>query len=988
MAGVYDEQTDLENNSSGVGTPEDKAQEIKNLEDSFAAKDAKYPDNHPSKEPEPASLYNPANAIGAKNAFSRFSVAFNNNRRGFLLGGGILGTVIALVVAGFSIAVPFQLVHIKEVVASELGGIQEQQLSKRRMRILTRAYFFNNGQFDGYKAKGSLFSFAENAKTDRLKADLEAKGYKIEPETKNGKYTGRFTSIIGPDGVKINESDSLWQRRSALSSAIEDLYPSKSGLWRSKQTQKMYRRYGLERGKWWTDNEATRKLASAEERLKKKIRDTLEGKNPSSSVNKVSESGNQTDTPDPANEKATSLAGAAEDAAQAEFEGLTSGADLTPLNGDLASSVVNTNPAKAFGEGVLNVVKITGPIDGACQAVSAANTIATVSRAQKALQTAKYASLILSMADGVKTGQVDSRSLNDLMTAMNKKDPQTGRSFSASGGWQTLSTKKSIKASYANTYDAGGGFSGEIQTALNQFYSVIPGGKAGTKGTCGTLANPFVQIGSGAIGIVTGFFSAGSSIVVKAAAQTAIEVGKQILIGYATQLGIKAATGTIVDGTEKGERMGDAFSSGAGTMMAMNGSARGFKPLTKKQFAVQQQEYLAYVNDRYKDKSIKERMFDSGNPNSVSYKAVAAITTFRAQGIIGTLASLPASFISFGTKPALAEDQSCNQEEIVANQIQTDAFCNPIMGNTDAELDKIDPIENVIWMYENKYVDGEGVPQGDFAAYTTSCFENEKVNVLFTVDNDYVSEFTPQCFDVGATTAKGIGLHERFRAFQLDSGLLDCIKGYAENGYCDEGDGQQATTAPDGSQITPGPNADATTKEILKQCNSNTATGKVKIVCAAVNLDGIPYGSGFGATSNYLTKDPTEIGCNGFTNISIARATNGKYLKNYCSQTYATQGVKEKQFQQIPLESVEPGDIVIRYSSCGCTGVCGGADPQGRFGHVAVVVSYNKSTGEITVAEASSKSRPSGLREPTKAKWSPSNKYGFSFGMRYIGGGL
>ncbi len=861
---VYDQEKEKEQSTPGNDGDNSTADNIRGLEDSFGAKDAEYPEGHPSKSKEqsaldsispgksplkppiqPTDMYNPTAAI-AKGAFSRFYANVGNNKKSVGIGGGIVGVIIIAIIAGFSAFLPFELLHIKEVAVQELSGVQEQVMDKRRMRIMTRAYFFRDGKLDGYKARGSMFSFVENRKSTKIVADLETRGYKIKPELDaNGNYTGRFKEIIGPDGKVINDGDSLWQRRSALRTAMNDVYPAKTALWRSKQTSKMYARYGLVRGKWWSDNAATRKLASAEERLKQKIRDTMN--KPvlaNGQVDPVPDK-KQDGTADPAGQKANTAAGELADgidaAAQEEYAAANSGTETAPLAGNPQSPDLAIKPGKAFAEGILNVIKITGPIDGACQGISAANTISKVSRVQKALQLAKYSSLILSMADGLKAGKVDSKSLNEMMTAMNKPDPETGKSFFASAGWQTLSTHKQVTGAYTTTYNSSGGTSGEIKNILDKFYGLV-GGKSNVKTTCGTLNNPFIQVGSGVLGIGAAIFTGGAEAAAKLPAQAAIELGKQFIIGYATQLGVKAATGTIVSGAEKGERMGDAFSSGAGTMTALNASSRGFKPLTKSQFTAQKQEYLAYQATQFNALPLKEKILSSENQNSVAYKSMSGVAMIQNKGIIGTIASIPKSLFSFGNlnaKAASQETPACTDEDIVANNIQTDGFCNPIMGNTDDELDKIDPIENMIWMQDNGYVDGDGKPLGVFADYTKFCFNDEdgtqgdKVSVLFS-EGDYVSEFTSECFDAGTTTGYvanpansntstvsffsklfsqkataasntptvRIGLHERFRAFRLDTGIIECTNDFLDNGYCNDQVGGSDSSS-DGSTTSP-----------------------------------------------------------------------------------------------------------------------------------------------------------------------------------------
>lgn len=1003
---VYDDQKQDEQKDTTTLPGDDElrartgisASEEKEMEDSARSDVAKKEDDFAGKqsgqesegeEVEPVDLYNPGAAIGSATPFGKFQVMFGKNKKGFMAG-GFIGIFMLVIVGGMGSLIPHELIHIKEVVAQNIGGVQQDVLDKRRMRILQKAYFFrDDGKFAGYKQKGTLFSFLDNRKSNKLVTDLETRGYKIDPELNGTKWTGKFKSIIGPDGVPLNDSDSLWSRRSAMRAAIDDTYPSKSALWRSKQTSLMYKRYGLTRGKWWTDNEATRKMTSAKERLKEKVRSAMMRGSPANPTVDPAQAGKDKDgKPIPAEQaKAGEINSGIQDALAAEQEAAKTGVPTPPLNGDV--DINPTTGLSAVGGSVLKVAGITQVADNACQIAGIGNTIVVTSRAAKALQLAQYSSLILAAADGMKAGDVDGKMINDIMIAVNGLDPETKKNFFASGGWLSVSGKSPVKATYGTTYDAGGGLTGQLKGILDTAYSSL-GGKKNVKGTCKTLANPFVQAGSAVVGIGAIVFSGGTIGVGKLALQAAYEVAKFTLIGYGTQLAIKAATGTIISGTEVGERMGDAFMSGSGRLFAMNGMARGFRPLTKTEYVYQQNEFNANQNAKFAAMPLSKRMFSLENQNSISSKALDTFGEAQNSNVASFIAKIPSLFGSFISAKTLAEDaNTCNQEEIVNANIQTDSFCNPIIGNTDSELNKIDPIENLIWMYDNNYVDGNGTPQGDYQTYTDSCFDSATGNTLFDDTDPFVSEFVSTCFDAGPDGAKAtsnnVGLYERFRAFRLDSGLLECLNQYIDQGHCDETNtAADTTTDTSTGGGTPTEFADASTKQVLDSCNNGTATGQVKIICAAVGMSGIPYVDSASNTAAYLTKDPSGVVCNQYTNISILRATNGKYKKGYCSQQFGTIGVNEGQFQKIEFANLSPGDIVIRESSCGC----GCTDSQGRSGHVAMVASYNNDTNQVVVAEASSPSHPSGIRTPMQVQWSPNNKWGYTYALRYVGGGL
>jgi hypothetical protein len=135
-------------------------------------------------------------------------------------------------------------------------------------------------------------------------------------------------------------------------------------------------------------------------------------------------------------------------------------------------------------------------------------------------------------------------------------------------------------------------------------------------------------------------------------------------------------------------------------------------------------------------------------------------------------------------------------------------------------------------MQDHGYVDGDGKALGEFDDYSKFCFndgdgEAEKVSVLYNTDDQFVSDFTTKCFEQGAITSYvpapkqetvatsgilskfftpqkataasantnvSIGLYERFRAFRLDKGIIDCTNDYLDQGYCSEDDGTDSGT--------------------------------------------------------------------------------------------------------------------------------------------------------------------------------------------------
>ncbi|MFO0882004.1 MAG: hypothetical protein U0491_00960 [Candidatus Saccharimonadales bacterium] len=165
--------------------------------------------------------------------------------------------------------------------------------------------------------------------------------------------------------------------------------------------------------------------------------------------------------------------------------------------------------------------------------------------------------------------------------------------------------------------------------------------------------------------------------------------------------------------------------------------------------------------------------------------------------------------------------------------------------------------------------------------------------------------------------------------------------------------------------------------EVFAQCKNNTATGKVKIVCGTTELNGVPYGENF--VSAWKDAKPSPLGCNSYANIAIARATNGKYRKDYCSGGYEKEGAREGNFKKIAKTAVQPGDLIIHDRLGGAS--CGGTSGEG---HVEVVVSYDPKTDKLITTGAHSSRTPSGVTDPVNLK----NSDYWDYGVEYVGGGL
>jgi len=163
--------------------------------------------------------------------------------------------------------------------------------------------------------------------------------------------------------------------------------------------------------------------------------------------------------------------------------------------------------------------------------------------------------------------------------------------------------------------------------------------------------------------------------------------------------------------------------------------------------------------------------------------------------------------------------------------------------------------------------------------------------------------------------------------------------------------------------------------------------GIAAIACTAINqLRGIPYGNGGtapGKPAPATTPSPISfLDCSALTGMAIYRAF-GVNLGGICSTKYLV----NPNFAVIPdIHTIQPGDIVGRGVDCSST--------VGGTGHVAIVVSYNKTTKKLITVEASSTNWPSGIRGiggatgytvSLKVDNIAKDRYPYEWAVRYIG---
>jgi lysophospholipase L1-like esterase len=133
--------------------------------------------------------------------------------------------------------------------------------------------------------------------------------------------------------------------------------------------------------------------------------------------------------------------------------------------------------------------------------------------------------------------------------------------------------------------------------------------------------------------------------------------------------------------------------------------------------------------------------------------------------------------------------------------------------------------------------------------------------------------------------------------------------------------------------------------EYIPDCAANN--GNAAIACTAINqLMGVKYSAALRASPTDPT--PQYLDCSALTSMALYR-TFGTDIGGICSTDYLT----NKNFERIDVHDILPGDFIGKGTGC-ATG--------GGGGHIALVVSYDKTTKKLITVEASSEKYLSGLR--------------------------
>ncbi len=771
--------------------------------------------------------------LGRKKKGGGLGTTLRNRKRALMIAGFGSLAALGLTIAGSIFMPAFELVHIKEIMLREYGGIQSQVVTTRSGKVFSRGFFFHEGEFDGYKSRGKLTSIYKNIQSDKFVADMRANGYDFKMNTNRG----TLSELIGPDGTRINTADqfeSIWKRRSAIKEAIAERHSGRSAFWRGRKARAVFKRYGLIRKNWIRDNRVVDWLERKElelreklgrkfnfrEKFKAKMRGALMGLIPGYDVTAKGKGEAKTDpgpddpeSPDPERERADAdidQAASELDDANKLADEIAEQVDADPagrIAGDVGEESLERIESEAADiagktvkEGAEGAAKgaiggFAAVADYSCQAYAFAQAVRGASRVMRAMQLAKFATAIFVMADSVKDGDIDGQDMAGFMALAHTLNKSTGKSFYSSGSWNYVSNKRKnpgVVGRERNRYSVDGKIGGDLGSFLDAADHYLP-----TKGICKVAGNPIFQIATSATelvvvriggGIATGGTLTATAVAASAASAGAISATLEIAKAVLLPILARTLAGAVITGDESGDNLAAALVSGAGAMSQMRGHSMGMKPLKNRQVFALQQEVDETRRTELAKQSLFERYISLGNPTSLaSTSLISGYSQLANVGAIGSMsfAGIPAMFgsvLDVTTNKAFAAEDP--------DEIAHDAFGNPIMGLPDNVTETIDPGENERWMMDQNYVDeaGKPVPDSEFDKFKKSCIDPVDVEYNSSTDTGDFGERT-ECKDNSEEK-------NRMRVYVMDLDLSTSISDNITGDLSDTSDDEPIAPTP------------------------------------------------------------------------------------------------------------------------------------------------------------------------------------------------
>jgi murein DD-endopeptidase MepM/ murein hydrolase activator NlpD len=426
-------------------------------------------------------------------------------------------------------------------------------------------------------------------------------------------------------------------------------------------------------------------------------------------------------------------------------EAAAAASDLANEIAQGADDVAETGVKVGLGalDAAANTVKVTGWVDDACTVYNSIRLLGFAAKTVRAIQLARYAMAFMNMSDQILDGSAKAEDvayfggiLTEIAYDASSSAKKTIGSATDSPGYKFVAFGDRPKLSnFSSQFLAGGGLTGDLIGLTETIKNTIPGDEAAT---CGVLSNPFVSIGSAAVGLVL-FLVPGVNI-----AMTAKTIGQGVT-AIALQVAAMAlpnmlkdiVAGVVTDKYTVGALAGEAYTVGAGVSLGTLANAAGNAALTPEQAVAFSSEQAAVQTKYAKLEADSLSPFDTSNKNTFLGSIVSTLLPYQSKtsSVTGTLSSvgsvIQSSFASIFTPVVKAVDsttvtdyQQCDDGEYKALNLATDPYCNLIFGIPSEYLNG-DPIAALDALGDANVdpITGNPVAGSDYDNFAKSCIE-------------------------------------------------------------------------------------------------------------------------------------------------------------------------------------------------------------------------------------------------------------------------
>lgn len=723
--------------------------------------------------------------------------------RGLAKKGGPAGGIVAAILGGvFGLGVlvspSLAVIHLKEVLTGDLSDAvaamdtRSTRLLKTKLKDLGKS---------GPSSCTLKIRCGLRGMSDKQIKNFEKAGIKVEPAGEKNSLTrktpvGRliFTDSAGNEAPiknigelnkKLGDPNIRSQLRRAYNPKFYSL-ADKVGL--KVLTEKLH----TSRAKKLTSNDP------------KKLDEDITKATAGEKVDATIEAGKNTDEDTEDTKKKTT-------AANAEADEFTKG--LAEV-GDTDSVFKST--AKGFATGVAKGVMVTGTLDTACSVYGGMRAIGALAKTKRSIQLAQFAMVAYNFADSVKAGDATPEQasyIGDKLAAVDMREKiQNEDSKISDKGMSEVPNPDYGKSAYdAQAVKAGmyndapnlnsrsqqfmvaGGFTGTLIGVNEKIASLLGGGSPKSiSDKCKKIQNPFVRLGSAAVGIALAAGSFGASTAISITLSTAVSMSMPLIQSY---LGNIVAGKTVTSKT-KGVDAGNAIFSGTGVIQGSIAQARGMKPASKASL----KQYLAYSKSIKEEYIAMETEDDRKDPFNIykqySFAGQLARSLLPATqygnssvALLKPLGLLQLSALSITPKSYAAEEfnperfSKCKDDVYKELKIDADIMCNVRYSMSPEELN-MDPEKVVDDMLNGGYIDDEGIPKGEYEEWLKNC-ANRTAGWGESTESDGTGDKSSDCLE---ETPR----NRLFRVHTMDRSVEDGM----DNGPASEDGASDSTNTP------------------------------------------------------------------------------------------------------------------------------------------------------------------------------------------------